>query len=55
MNSGPQMITHPSWPTPGEHLWTEWRAKTTTELYRYCIHPQCKVVESKPVPKAPVQ
>lgn len=51
----PELIDHPSWPVPGEHLFTEWRAKTSNILYRYCLHPQCRYVEEKSVPKVPVE
>ncbi len=46
----PEKVEH-VWPLPGEHMFTEWRQKTSTTLYRACIHPDCKHTEEKPYPK----
>lgn len=42
------MAEHPPWPKPGEHLWSEWRAKTplpNATQYRVCLHPHCHAEE----------
>lgn len=54
MTEGPFPIQH-NWPGPGQHMWSRWQHKTglpKPTQYRYCIHPDCKVIEERETPKA---
>lgn len=42
------------WPEQDVHLWSKWQQETgfpNPTLYRTCIHPECREVQSKPAPR----
>lgn len=43
-----------TWPSDGEHLFTEWMALTgppKAKQYRKCVHPKCHHFEEREAPK----